>query len=228
MRIAILSLFLSLFTVMPVFAQSETPSTAPTKVETRKQKVVDKLKDFRENHGRAAVGSCKLEKVDGSILTCTRETKTYTIDASEAGLRRKFGGKASTDELQVGDTLNVIGKFTDTDKTLVKAKLIRDVSIQKRKGAFVGTVKSITGGEFVMGTVSGNRPDQTVTVATSAKLVGKTGKAITVADIKVGDRVMVRGLWDTKANTITEVVAIHDFGQKTVKPSVTIAPTPTP
>lgn len=174
--------------------------------------------------GRAAIGSGKLTAKNGMTLTVEKDGKSYTVVTdSNTQLRRRFWGKATLDEMQVGDTLNVIGLWADDAKTTINAKLVRDASIEKRFGVFVGEVKSLTSSGWVMSTVSEKRPNQTVTVTASTKLVNRKGGAIGQADVVVGHRVQVKGLWDRANNTVTEVTHVKDFTLP-VKPS----PTPKP
>ena len=168
----------------------------------------------------AAIGSGDLTTKDGTTLTVTKDGKTYTIHTDDKTVfRRKFWGKSSLDELNIGDRLNVIGIWEDEAKTTVKARFIRDVSIQKRHGVFFGTVKSTSGTGFVMDSVA--RGTQTVTVGVTTKYVNRRGQTITLADILVGHKVRVRGLWDSHNSTITEVTHVKDF-------SLPTRPTPSP
>lgn len=174
--------------------------------------------------GRAAIGSGKLTAKNGMSLTVEKDGKSYTVVTdAKTQLRRRFWGKATLDEMQVGDTLNVIGLWADDAKTTINAKLVRDASIEKRFGVFVGLVKSLTSSGWVMSTVSEKRPDETVTVSASTKLVNRKEEAIVQADIAVGHRVRVKGLWDRANNTVTEVTHVKDFNLP-VKPTPTSKP----
>ena len=168
------------------------------------------FKQLFEKTGRAAIGSGTLSGKTGTTLTVTKDGKNYTVlTDSNTQLRRRFWGKATFDEFQVGDTLNVIGKWTDDAKTTIQARLVRDVSIQKRFGVFFGTVTSLNSNGWVMQTV--NRGNQTVTTVSTTKFTNRKEETISQSDVKVGDKVRVRGLWDKTANTITEVTATKDF-----------------
>ncbi len=168
------------------------------------------LKQIFEKTGRAAIGSGILSAKSSSQLTVTKDGKSYTVLIdSNTQLRRRFWGKATLDEFQVGDTLNVIGKWTDDAHTTIQARLVRDISIQKRFGVFFGTVSSLSSNGWVMATV--NRGNQAVSVASSTKFINRKGETISQSDIKVGDKVRVRGLWDKAGSTITEVKEAKDF-----------------
>ncbi len=160
--------------------------------------------------------------VNGSSFTISKDGKTYTVNTdSNTKFRRRFWGGSSLSEITVNDKVNVWGTWTDDNKTAINAKLVRDVSIQKRNGVFFGQVTSLGSNTFVMSTIG--RGNQTVTVSSSTKFINISGGTIAFADLKTGDRVRIRGLWDRVANTITEVKEIKDFG-----PKPTSTPTPTP
>lgn len=245
-RLAIFSVIglLGLTLAAPVFAK-ENSNKAKNLVEDRNEDAGSRpglLRGFL-NTGRAAIGSCTIVTIsttgpaNGSI-TCTKDSKTYTVNSTDkTELRRRFWGKASWSEFSIGDLINVIGRWADSAKTTVNAVLLRDLSIQKRFGVFIGTVTSVNSTGLVMQTV--NRGSQTVTVTGATKFTNRLGRPITQADIKVGDRVRVRGLWDNKANTITEVTVVKDYnipskptpsvtGAVTPAATPTLTPTPTP
>ncbi|EKD22770.1 MAG: hypothetical protein ACD_83C00276G0002 [uncultured bacterium] len=103
----------------------------------------------------------------------------------------------------------MIGKWEDDAKTTVDATLVRNLSIQKRHGVFFGEIKSKTDIGFTLESIK--RGMQTVTVSDTTKYINRKGEAISFGDIAVGQRVRVRGLWDSIHATITEVTEIKDF-----------------
>lgn len=187
----------------PVYAQS--PSPTPRMERGEKVGTLGKLLK-----AKAAVGSGTLTAVSGTTLTVTKDGKTYTVlTDSKTQFRRKFWGKGTLSEMQVNDMVNVIGQWTDDAKTTVQAKQVRDLSLQRRRGVFVGTVQSLSATGWVMQAES--RGVQTVTVSSSSKFVNRKGAIIAQGDIKVGDKVRVNGLWDKTAGTITEVTQVKDY-----------------
>lgn len=205
---------LSLQMAVPIFALGE-KGRAELAVETN-EKAGSRPGLLRNllGNGRAAIGTGTLTAIGGTTapttLTVTKNGTTYTINiTANTQLRRRFWGKATLSEFTVGDMVTIIGQWTDSAHTTVNAVLVRDLSIQKRFGVFIGTVSSLTGTGWVMSTLS--RGNQTVTVSTTTKLVNRKGQTISQADVKVNDRVRVRGLWDSKANTITEVTNVKDY-----------------
>jgi hypothetical protein len=159
-----------------------------------------------------------ISDTNGKIYTVTFDTKTQ--------FHRKFWGKGSFDEIQVGHTVSVVGKWLDESKTQMLALQIRDASIQKRNGVFFGDVSSVTSTGFVLATKA--RGNQTVIFTNTPKVTNRNGIAITSADILVGHRVRVIGLWDTASNSVTEVTQVRDFdlSVKSVLPTFTPSPKP--
>jgi len=62
------------------------------------------------------------------------------------------------------------------------------------------------------------RGTQTVYFGT-AKIVNRKETNITLSDIKVGDRVRVKGVWDKTLSKIAEVIQIKDFSIPVVIPT---------
>lgn len=169
---------------------------------------------------RAVITTGKVVAKEGTTLTIIRDGENYTVLTDEkTQFRRKFWGKSSLEEISVGDLVNIIGKWTSEEKTEIRAILIRNLSVQKRRGVFFGKIKSVSGSGFVMETAK--KSELAVTIEASTKLVNRKMEVITLADIKVGHRVRVRGLWDSTKKTITEVKQVKDF-------SIPVIPSPSP
>lgn len=207
--------------VAPAFALTAT-GRAELKAEAREDRAENLasrpglLRDLANRiFGRAAVGSGILTKKSGdtipTVLTVTgKNGKVYSVNISEkTQLRRRFWGKATLDEFQIGDTLNIIGQWKDDAQTTIDATLIRDASIQKRFGVFIGEVVKLVSNGWIMKTIQ--HGDQSVTVGATTKFVNRKGQTIVQTDIKAGDRVRVRGLWDRITNTVTEVTGVKDY-----------------
>lgn len=208
---------------LEVVGATSTPKPTGIKFGNLKLDLKDKIQAVKAE--RAHLKNVKITAIGSNSVTVDNAGTSVTVNISDkTQLRRRFWGKSELTEFSVGDKVDVIGKWTDDTKTAINAVLIRNESIQKRFGVFFGTVKSLTGTEFAMTTIQ--RDDETVTIGT-AKLINRKGGAITQADIKVGDRVRVRGLWDSNLKTITETKEVKDFSLP-VKPSASPSPTATP
>lgn len=148
--------------------------------------------------------------ISGTTLTVTHGDKSYTINTnSKTKFKRRFWGDSSLSEISVGDKVNVVGVFTDNNKTTILAKWIRDVSIQKRHGTFFGTVSSKASDNFVL--KSKNRGIQTVFINSGTEFIGRNNSPISYSDLEVGHRVRVKGVWDRKLNKIIELREVKDF-----------------
>ncbi|MBI3366051.1 hypothetical protein HY041_00280 [Candidatus Roizmanbacteria bacterium] len=146
-----------------------------------------------------------------SSITVTKDSKTYTVNVdSNTKFRRHFWGKSSLDEISVNDHVNVWGKFTNDTKTSILAMMIRDISIQKRKGVFIGMISNLRGNTFTLN--SEHRGPQAVTLNGSTKCVDRKMQAINcLADLKNDHRIGLKGTWNKTNNTISEVTQVKDY-----------------
>lgn len=205
------SMLVMAFGWMPTQVMAVGKVVRPIKQELKmeKKEMKEEIKTMRKEWGQAIMNG-KIEGISGSVLTVSKEGKTYTINTDDKTLyTRKFGGKASLGEFTTGDMVNVRGSFTDQAKTTVLAKYIRDISIQKRWGSFEGTVKSGSNLSWVVTTK--NRGDLNVTLDANTKLTDRKGKTITGAEVVVGNKVVVSGVWNTVGNTLTQVTKLRDI-----------------
>lgn len=77
-----------------------------------------------------------------------------------------------------------------------------------------------------------HKDNETVTIG-SAKIIDREENTLTASQIKVGERVRVRGIWDAKNSTISNVIEIKDFSIPALptffgSPTPSVSPTPTP
>jgi len=161
-----------------------------------------------------------VSKSTDSFIVKGEDGKEYTVKVdSSTQWRRKFWGKSDLTETNQNDILNIHGKWNNVEMTEVQARMIRNISIQKRHGVFFGTVKSVTLDKLVITTAK--RGEQTVTIAGS--VVDRKQMTISANIILVGHRIRVKGLWDSKNKTITEVTQTKDFDLP-AKPTATPKP----
>jgi len=220
----IFPLFLFPWIKTPVPVVTAVPADVPTPVvvpiKLKDSGIIGKIKLAVGKRGWIEKGT--VAAISGTTLTLTKDGVTYTVSTdSNTIFRRRFGGKSSIDEISVNDTVNVLGKWQNEEKTQILATHIRDLSIQKRHATFFGTVKTKTDTTLVLTTV--NRGEQTVTINTSTKLVNRKMEEITMWDIEVGHRIRVKGIWDLLNKAISEVTQIKDFNIP-IQPSPTATP----
>ena len=184
------------------------PSPTPLFFKPNLNKEIQLIKKYSNKRGE--IFNVRVTAKDATSITIDNNgTAVKVTYEANTHFRRRFWGKSSFAEISVGDNVDVIGRWTNEERTQLKAVLIRNLSIQKRYGVFFGTVKSITDTGFVMETI--HRGEETVLVGTTAKLIDRTENAIKIDDILAGHRVRIRGLWDSEKFTITEVTEIKDF-----------------
>lgn len=181
---------------------------------------LDKVKNFLKRNLRfEARVRGKITVIGSNNFSLNGDDGTFQVNiTNKTKILRKFGGKSSLSEYSVGDEVVVFGKFTDDTKLIIDAKTIRNNSIQKRRGAFFGKVTVKNTDNFVMETAE--RGTQTVYFGT-AKIVDRKEITITLSDIKIGDRVRVKGVWDKTLSKISEVNQIKDFSIPIVVPTQT-------
>ena len=141
-----------------------------------------------------------VSSISGSTLTVTKDGASYTVDASSAKIRARFWGSLGLSDIVVNDQVSVWGTWTDNNKTSLKARLIRDLSIQRRHATFFGHVTAISGNTISVNTL--RRGAQTVTYI-SGPVVDRRQQTIALSAVSVGNLLRVRGIWDMKANTVT-------------------------
>lgn len=231
--VAFTGVVLGLGSLSPVFSLEPTASRpGEIRKEMRQEIKEDRMalkedvKTLRKMIGtRGAFSKVSLTAKGGdtapTTLTVTKEGKTYTVNVSATTqIRRRFGGKGTLADLQINDSLDVVGKWTDETQTTIDAKVIRDESVQKRLAVFIGKVKSISGSTIVIDSVA--RGTQTITVATTTKIVSRKETGIALTDIKEGHVIRVKGLWNNQLNTVSEVTHIKDYSLPViVKPATT-------
>jgi len=191
-----------------------------TKQAEIKKNLFEKTTETVKKLSFAARITGEIKSINDKVLTIAVEDKNYEITVTDkTQLRRRFWGKAELSEFSVGNKVNVIGKWTDEAKTKIEARLVRNLSIQKRWGVFFGDVTSKTDNSFIIKSVA--RGEETVYPTSATKYVDRTEKTITLKDIKVNDKVRIKGVWDRTLKKITEVDQVKDF-------SIPVKPTSTP
>src|SRR4030042_2140390 len=101
-----------------------------------------------------------------NTVIATKNGTEYTIDTSNATVRRRYGAKAEFSEMMEGDYIWVWGT---QEGTTIMARKIKDMSIQKWKGTLTGTITSLSS-SFQPLTKSANK----LTLAGAAWLVMQT------------------------------------------------------
>jgi len=145
----------------------------------------------------------ELQNIDGQTLTVLYKNKTYTILVTDkTKLLRNFGSKSNLKEFGVGSILQIYGRRENN--TIIEAQLIRNKSIQKRKGTLVGNIVSLDTATQKFVIKSSNRTNITVTVDATTKIL-QQNTAKSFSDLVLGVKVVATGMWDKSNSTLTEV-----------------------
>lgn len=211
MKIYIVLIILILSVPSRASAVSDRKAEAQRMREEFSKIVSTRAGDIREKMKKhTIVQNAIITAIDGTDLTVESDGSMYRVDISEqTRLRRHYFGKSSIDEFAVGQKVMIVGVYTDDAKTRIEAKYIRNLSIMKRFGVFIGTVSAISGKQITLDTVA--RGVQSATVSDATKFVNRMTEPISLSDISVGHRIRIKGLWDKENKTITDVLQIKDF-----------------
>lgn len=195
--------------VAPAYAGTQKAQRTENRIE-KKQEVVAKIREKARKKGMKATLTGEITAISSDSLQVSRGDKAYTVYVgADTKLVRKFGGTAILSEFAVGNRIQVFGNWTDESKSAVSATTIRDMSIQKLRGTFVGKITAKGSTSFTIEPLK--RTTQTVFVSSATKYMDRKKAAMTYADIKVGDQVKVSGVWDRSNNKIMEVTEVRDL-----------------
>lgn len=187
-------------------------------VREEKKEFLDKKKEMLKNKQEITTWKNKAAKIiEGEIktisantLTVSKNNQSFTVNISEkTNLRRKFWGNSSLPEFSVGNKVNIWGTWTDETKTAIDAKFIRNLSVVKKTGVFGGSIVSLGQNSLVLSMPK--HPNQTVTINADTKIKKRNNTPINFSDLKTGDKLRIKGMWDVLHNTIDEVKEIVDF-----------------
>jgi hypothetical protein len=133
-------------------------------------------------------------------IKAVKNGDTYTIDASNATLKKEESGSKSMDfqDFKKGDVINVKGTFDSRDVTATE---VRDLSTTK-SATLYGVVGSISAATQTVKIKTKKRGTLTVAILKSTK-VTYDGKKRKFADIRETDKVLVTGTWNSSKHTIT-------------------------
>lgn len=136
-------------------------------------------------------------------LEVVKAGKTYTVSAGSAKIVKGTGEKKiKFSKLKEGDVVKLEGSF---DGENVTATRIRNYSFNDKKYAiFYGRVDSLDEGANTFKIDTPDRGFQTVTVIGSTDIENKDNDDINLSDLEAGDRVLLRGKWSDKLNTIAK------------------------
>jgi hypothetical protein len=136
-------------------------------------------------------------------LEAVKGGKTYTVSAGSAKIVRGTGEKKiKFSKLKEGDVIKIEGSFNGESVTATR---IRDYSFNnKRYAIFYGKIDSLDDGSSTFKINTLERGSQNVTVIGTTDIEDEDNDDINLSDLNADDRVLVRGKWNDKLNTITK------------------------
>lgn len=154
----------------------------------------------------AFFNKAKLVAVADKALTVDYNKSIYKILINEqTRLMRRYGGVAKLEEFKANQLLLISGKRISPDT--IEAKYIFNWSIEKYQGAYVGVIDSISLDNAVVILKTTSRGPLTIRLEEGSKILHRNDEK-SLADLVVGAKVVVTGLWDKQAKTITEIQKI--------------------
>jgi hypothetical protein len=139
---------------------------------------------------------------ENKIITAEKNGMTHTVDASSATFRRKYGAKCDIYELTMGDYIWVWGRMSEGNTII--AKKVKDYSIQKWRGLFIGTIIAIDSGSYTddqgrnyqqFTIESRHRGEQTIRVYETTRIQYRK-ESKTFSDLAVGQEIIAKGTWN--------------------------------
>ena len=186
------------------------PNTANVLKSDLKQKVQI---DETSTGNIVRLTGAKITEISGTTTNNLIKVKVFGQDykvqiATDTNVVRQYWGKSAIDlsEFSVGDIIKVYGTLDTADYFLVHAKIVRNVSIQKLHAVFTGNILNIASstGSFTIEAKRNGTSSFLVNTDSNTKIYqGKNLKSF--SNLKVGTKVMVRGIWD---KTLSKIQAL--------------------
>jgi len=158
----------------------------------------------------------------GLFATVTAKTSTtitvkannngtiYTVDTTEASVRKQGEKNADMGDIAVGDSVFVRGDTTDKTieaKSIISVNLPKNAVVKKNLTGVAGVVTAVTGDTITIKT----KTDVVYTIdADDARIRTRDDKDAATTDIKVGDTVLAQGTIDNKSVDASVILAIDE------------------
>ncbi len=145
---------------------------------------------------------------EGSVQVLSDDA-LYTVKLGGVfGIYSRWWSQLSTQELATGNVLQIFGK--QVSEEVIEAKLMRNVSLQKRLMAMLGVVTKVDYDNQIIYLDSKMHGLVEVAVLPETLIIDPKAKTAW-SDIKLGQRLVAKGLWDKANNRLTEVSKIVVF-----------------
>ena len=168
------------------------------------------------DNGKVLVRGAKVTSVSGNTINASTTWGSAVFnwavvtDSSTEWVRR-FGGASAISEVSVGDFISFQGVLDTTigSPITVKARVVKDWSIQKKHASFYGLIKSVDASAKTFVLTSEDKGDISVKISDTTKIT-KGNTVGTFSDITVGSKVTASGLYNTESKVLeADSVKIH-------------------
>ncbi len=157
------------------------------------------------SNGKISIKAVAVDNVNGNIITITTKWGSYGLtwavytDGETKFLRRRGNASALAD-LKSGHIINIDGRLVTTAlNATISAGTIKNLSDNKTSSSLSGIIAGADGPNRRF-TIKSRGEDVTVT-ASNATQINKSGVSIVFSELRVGNKVAVKGLWDRAITT---------------------------
>lgn len=150
----------------------------------------------------------------------------YKVNLTKAKLLNSQWNTGELDNFVVGDLVNVYGFIEENNPFLINAKTVRNLSLQKHLSIFRGVIQNLSNSTFSLlteknGTITVVVKDDTKIIRTEKTACIQiyppvncplsASRLITFADLKEGEKAIVRGEYDKNLNQLrAEQILVGD------------------
>lgn len=160
--------------------------------------------------GNAKIVKGNLAAISEDVLTVNKDDEQFDIEIDDQSrVLSKYYSKIDPKNLEKGDLISIWGKWVDEAKTMIQAKLVRDLSQEIRKGVVNGIVSNINNTSFTVTRANGK--PFVISIGDNTKIMDRKGEPLSLADIWENDHVAVTGLVDHTQSTVTNTSKVRDL-----------------
>jgi hypothetical protein len=160
--------------------------------------------------GNAKIVKGSLTAISEDVLSVNQGDEQFNVEIDDQSkVLSKYYSKIDPKTLKSGDLISIWGKWVDEAKTMIQAKLVRDLSREVRKGVVNGLFTRISATQFSM--TKANGKVFTITFDKNAKIMNRKGNTILYSDIKDNDHLAVTGLVDHTNLTVVSTSKVRDL-----------------
>src|SRR3989338_5540488 len=141
-----------------------------------------------------------------SFSMTVKDGTVFTVDVTDAEIVNAYGATIQTSDIQVNSKAMVKGSV---EGSTIDASRVLIIPPDTHPAAAKGTVTAVSGNNFTIESAH-HGVEYTVNVTTDSNTQFQTGSGTTtatgtIADVQVGAKVKIRGLWDEILNVIKAI-----------------------